>query len=1041
MRRLLLLLCLISIPVILIGTGDAKADSDALSAAAFGKLRADYPLVSKFENEGYVTRLFGRPFGYGATVEAAALNFKNEYAAIFKADAGDLYPVSLLPDGRHTLPLMYDKSTDSYKFTLVYFSQFRDNIPVFKSDLRLLVLNRPDNPVVLASSGLRDLGDFAVPAGISPDRMLAENAAKSFYPGLVNFTEPRMVIWAGIEDMVVRPALGMEIIADNGKTASDDFEKWLIVINAQSGDILYTEEMIQHVDINGSVSGMATQGIRADMCDDEAVVGLPYARVYVQGESPVFADENGNFVIPHGGSSPVTVYSHLRGQWFRVFNAGGANGELSTQVTPPGPVNFLHNEDNSSQFNRAEVNAYRHSNVVRDFTLSYNPEYPVIYQQQEFRVNVNLNQSCNAYYDGQSINFFGSGGGCPNTAFSTVVHHEYGHHLVNVAGSQQGAYGEGMGDVVGMLITDNPGLAFGFLGDCNQPLRSGDNNFQFPCSGEIHYCGQLLSGSVWSTRNALLASYPDTYLDIISGLAINAMLLHRSAEVDPSITIDYLTVDDDDGNMWNGTPHAVEIIQGFVREHNMDFGVAPQIEHTPLIDNEDSTEVLGVDASVFTFFSMDDGTVNIHYSIGGDYQTAAMVNTSGSAWHGEIPHPPYGTTVSYYIEAIDDSDTHGFSPADAPDSVYSFYFGADMVPPAMELLEFPQNTVNLFGPYGPFTITASDVHGINQSSVHIHYRVNDETESELALNPAENDEFSLEEIDLGRRINSGDIVHCYFTAYDQADTPNQGRLPQTGSYELLMSDSEIFENFEEFGVDRWSLDSDWHMFSPGYNGGNCIAVGPGYPNNADTRASMDFGYNLSPYTHARVTFFRKNILFDGDTCMVEISNDGGNTWVRAGAFSDTAQSYRYQEYDISSVLDPNATDYRARFHFVSNETGRSVGVFVDDIGWAIGQATEVDDHAPEVPDEFSLNQNYPNPFNPQTNISFVLPRSSAVRLEIYDLLGRRIALLADDRMPAGNHNIVWDGTDFDGNHVSSGIYFYMLSTEYGDKQAKMTLLK
>ena len=127
----------------------------------------------------------------------------------------------------------------------------------------------------------------------------------------------------------------------------------------------------------------------------------------------------------------------------------------------------MHNQPNTDEYLRAQVNGYNHANVVRDFTLDYNPNYPGL-QQSEFPVNVNLNDVCNAYYDYSSINFFRAGGGCSNTAFSTIIHHEYGHHLVAMAGSGQGQYGEGMGDVMGVLIMDEAELAWGFFGDCNE---------------------------------------------------------------------------------------------------------------------------------------------------------------------------------------------------------------------------------------------------------------------------------------------------------------------------------------------------------------------------------------------------------------------------------------------------------------------------------------------------------------------------------------------------------------------------------------------
>jgi hypothetical protein len=399
-------------------------------------------------------------------------------------------------------------------------------------------------------------------------------------PSLVEFTQPELIIWAGIDDMFVEPMLAYSFIGDNGYQNGDSSpEKYLFVADAETGDILYFENLIISVDVNGNVQGKATQGVGADICGDELAEIFKYARVNI-GTEIAYTDENGNFTISNSGSSPVTVESRLWGEWFRVFNQAGADTVLSKVVTPPGPANFMHNNPNNDEYKRAEVNGYYYANIVRDFTIKYNPDYPGL-DENAFPVNVNLNDNCNAYYDYSSINFFTSGGGCPNTAFSTIIHHEYGHHLVAMAGSGQGEYGEGMSDVMGVLITDDPGLAYGFFSDCDEPLRNASNDIDYPCSGGIHYCGQVLSGCVWETRNELVITNPDNYTDIISNLAINAMLLHTGSTIDPSITIDYLVLDDDNGNITDGTPHYCEIAAGF-GAHNMDAPpAAPRIPDAP----------------------------------------------------------------------------------------------------------------------------------------------------------------------------------------------------------------------------------------------------------------------------------------------------------------------------------------------------------------------------------------------------------------------------------------------------------------------------
>jgi len=83
-------------------------------------------------------------------------------------------------------------------------------------------------------------------------------------------------------------------------------------------------------------------------------------------------------------------------------------------------------------------------------------------------------------------------------------------------------------------------------------------------------------------------------------------------------------------------------------------------------------------------------------------------------------------------------------------------------------------------------------------------------------------------------------------------------------------------------------------------------------------------------------------------------------------------------------------------------------------------------HLEQKPKIFKLYQNYPNPFNPSTTISFNLPDESRVMLEIYDITGRKIRVLAEGRYPAGSHRVVWDGRDSNGQAVASGVYAYRL---------------
>jgi hypothetical protein len=103
--------------------------------------------------------------------------------------------------------------------------------------------------------------------------------------------------------------------------------------------------------------------------------------------------------------------------------------------------------------------------------------------------------------------------------------------------------------------------------------------------------------------------------------------------------------------------------------------------------------------------------------------------------------------------------------------------------------------------------------------------------------------------------------------------------------------------------------------------------------------------------------------------------------------------------------------------------------------------TSVDDPSSSIPYRFGLSQNYPNPFNAGTNIEFSLGSPGEVDLSVYDLLGRKIANLQSGLLSAGNHSLIWDGTNSDGAVVASGIYFYRLESPEGSKTMRMLLLK
>ena len=95
-----------------------------------------------------------------------------------------------------------------------------------------------------------------------------------------------------------------------------------------------------------------------------------------------------------------------------------------------------------------------------------------------------------------------------------------------------------------------------------------------------------------------------------------------------------------------------------------------------------------------------------------------------------------------------------------------------------------------------------------------------------------------------------------------------------------------------------------------------------------------------------------------------------------------------------------------------------------------------------IPTQYALHQNYPNPFNPTTQISFDVPEGSElIRLNIYNILGKKVSTLLNNVLNPGKHKIEWNAKDNEGNPVASGIYFYELSSPSFTARKKMLLIR
>ena len=434
----------------------------------------DHPGVARTKRMGQLERIYGAAFSHGDHASDSAGRFVQENAErLFGIQPEQFLPIGPWLSQEHVLPLVTDPVTGDAKFMLVGYVPHVDGTPVFDAAIRVLVRNEPGFPTVLVSAQVPDLGGFAMPGGLLPggldaDRFAAEASAR-FQNAEISGIRP--VVFAGSDGTSVPPRAGVDFTI-TGSDADGAYSKWRFVADPATGEIIHEQNEILHADVNVQVMANRTTEFSME-CGTEIMGPLPHARVTVGGTVYV-ANEQGIATIPNGGSGSVTVNVEARTQWFNVDNGAG-----DTSVTVPSGGNGIAvvNMANSSDAQRAYANTIYFAEEVRNFTLQYNSSYPVISNQENFTINTAVSGTCNAYYDGGSINFYNAGGGCGNTAFDVIIHHEYGHHLVNTAGSGQQSYGEGAGDCCGVLITGDPRLAVGFYqNQCDSGIRNADNN-------------------------------------------------------------------------------------------------------------------------------------------------------------------------------------------------------------------------------------------------------------------------------------------------------------------------------------------------------------------------------------------------------------------------------------------------------------------------------------------------------------------------------------------------------------------------------------
>ena len=551
----------------LVATASASFAQSNDANAAFRELRSEVPgLRAEWNFEtGYPYMVYGRPIRlFGAPTndteyEAAARQFVDSYSALFGYDSSVLTTESV-----HHLKLSQIGTTDK---TCVNFSQWVGGLPVKHGTLNFL-FNFDGAITAIENRGIAGVAGVDVVPTI-------DEAAATQEAILIFHQQGTQVV--GVEIAIVPnatnsgPALAWIVELKAGEEVDGLPVQERFTIDAHSGLLLRRENSIcTFTDITGTSLSWVNAG-------EDPYSGVSSLTLqpswWMRALSPVGnadTDSTGAFDISYSGSTAqlVTFKFDSSSKYTWVSTQSGTDYYKSKNFVPgtPGTIrqNIVGNE-----IPTAQMNAAYHGVIFREWIRSLDANDNIFDIRQH--LNVNIKATCNAYYNGSSTNFYKAGGGCVNTAYSTVVYHETGHWANDKYGSGNGAdgFGEGSADTWAMYIMDSPVVGKDFFGPGTE-VRDGWNTVLYcgtcaaGCYGEVHTDGEVLMGALWKVRDHLDQTNGDASGDAIADTLFHSWyVVYDASTICKSNITQWLTLDDDDGNINSGTPHYTQIDLGF----------------------------------------------------------------------------------------------------------------------------------------------------------------------------------------------------------------------------------------------------------------------------------------------------------------------------------------------------------------------------------------------------------------------------------------------------------------------------------------------
>ncbi len=646
-------------------------DLDASAAKSWKQFKAENPEWNVMVNKisGTPHRAFGKGLkieGYEnistSNIESAARSFIAKNSAMFGVDADKL--------------ILKHATFRNHRW-YVSFAQMYKDVEVLNSEIELRIFENGN----LFAFGSVTYDDIEIPVNPVISSAQAMHAA---YSGIMGYKDesPRV---QSTGRMYVLPSYNgnstnYHLVYENQVVTNEPGETFLSYVDAHSGELVWRFQTSSAADITSR--GTVKWKTPVDEAEERT---FPYLDFKTSNKTYQL-DSEGKF--PSDFEPGTEIRANLTGKYAAVTYADGTSAQFIGVVGEDGSLDIEWTDENSTSLER---NVFYWGTYIREYVKELDPDITIMDRKYSFNIYNQSQSGANAFYNPSdaSISFIGVSNQSVRMADGpSVLFHEYGH-LINdrlykalgrAQGMINGSANEGSADVQSAMILDMPEVGLGiFMSNPNRVIRNTDNNNTYPedIIGEIHHDGLILAGAFWDLREA-------------TSIEVTEKIFHFARYGTPDdVTIggaymewflETIFADDDDGDLSNGTPHFLEILESF-NKHKIgtellySYGFA----HTPgnLFEEPEVARNIVFTVDFNGIDALKPETVNVVYTTNNFESSNAIAADKipgDGNYTASIPGLQIGAFVQYYVSVTDKFSGKEFKLSANPESFDPFLY-------------------------------------------------------------------------------------------------------------------------------------------------------------------------------------------------------------------------------------------------------------------------------------------------------------------------------------------------------------------------------